>query len=400
MKKHDQISRRKFLRAFGASSSTLLPSLAIPGFLQAATALPASNQVLILVELAGGNDGLNTVVPTDDDRYQSLRPRIGLAKSETLALDQTTGLHPKMRGFADLWEQGDLQIVEGVGYPSPNRSHFRSIEIWNAGTGAESFDNLGWVAGAFAKRPPVNMDADGLVIGGEMGPLQGPGRYSAMRDLNRYNEALGFVENEEHPVRANQSPLQHVLDTYESAYLTGSNILAKLEKSYEKDWSIPYSDLGQQLHSVARLLDAGVTAPVMKVVQNGYDTHANQRGTHDYLLEELSLALTSFSRVIQQMGRWDDITIVTYSEFGRRAYENGSAGTDHGTAAPVFVLGGAVNGGLSGSRPSLEALEDGDLKFTTDYRQVYAGLLADLWGMKSSSFTEQGFAGLKILRQT
>ena len=221
-----------------------------------------------------------------------------------------------------------------------------------------------------------------------------------MRDLNRYNEALGFVENEEHPVRANQSPLQHVLDTYESAYLTGSNILAKLEKSYEKDWSIPYSDLGQQLHSVARLLDAGVTAPVMKVVQNGYDTHANQRGTHDYLLEELSLALTSFSRVIQQMGRWDDITIVTYSEFGRRAYENGSAGTDHGTAAPVFVLGGAVNGGLSGSRPSLEALEDGDLKFTTDYRQVYAGLLADLWGMKSSSFTEQGFAGLKILRQT
>lgn len=388
-------TRRRILQAMGTTA--LLPSLATPGFLSAASNQPISGKVLVLVELAGGNDGLNTVIPTQDSTYYALRPNIGIARSELLNLDAETGLNPQMRGIADLWEGGDLQIVEGVGYPNPNRSHFRSIEIWNAGTGSETFDSTGWIADAFQSARPDAADADGLVIGGEMGPLQGAGRFSAMRDIDNFGDALDYVDQAKHPVRQKQSPLAHVLATYESAHLTGTNILSKLENTREKDWDFPYSELGWQLRNAARLLDAGVDVPVIKVVQGGYDTHAGQRGTHDYLLQELSEAVGAFATILKRMGRWDDVVVVTYSEFGRRAYENGSLGTDHGTAAPVIVTGGAVAGGLNGARPSLVNLDAGDLRFTTDYRQLYAGLLRDLWGLGDNPFAQQGFDGLGIL---
>jgi len=390
------LNRRRFLNAMGGTAAVFLPSLATPGFVRAATPQLRNGKILILVELAGGNDGLNTVVPTDDDQYQALRPRIGIAKSDTLTLDAATGLNPQMRGMADLWEDGHLQIVEGVGYPNPNRSHFRSIEIWNAGTGSETYDSTGWVSDAFSIAKPEALDADGLVIGGEMGPLQGAGRFSALRDLDGFGETLGYVDQGQHAVRPDLDPMAHVLSTYESTHLMGSHILAKLEATQEKDWDFPYSELGWQLRNVARLLDAGVDAPVFKVVQGGYDTHAWQRGTHDYLLGELSQAIGAFSKIMRDMGRWENVVVLTYSEFGRRAYENGSEGTDHGTAAPVFIAGGGINPGRTGGRPMLDQLDQGDLVHSTDYRRLYAGLLRDLWQLDDNPFAAQGFEGLKI----
>ena len=393
------LSRRRFLSALGASASSL-PLISLPGFVQAQARSLPQGKILALVELAGGNDGLNTVVPITDPAYRALRPDIGIAARDTLSLDADTGLHPAMRGIANLWEAGDVQIVEGVGYPDPNRSHFRSIEIWNAGLGANSMARDGWIADVFGAQNLDHLDAEGLVLGGDMGPLNGAGRFSAMRNEQLFLETLENLPGMLHPVRpkAAVSPLDHVIATYESAQITGELIRSKLQSSSARRWSFPQSDIGEQLRTAARLLDAGVTVPVLKVVQDGYDTHDAQPQEHQTLLGDLSAAISAFANAARDMGIWDEITIVTYSEFGRTARENASAGTDHGTAAPVFVMGGSVQGGLSGARPSLDQLVDGDLEHTTDYRKLYAAILNDLWHIDAPQFDQGRGAALRLLR--
>lgn len=383
------LSRRRLLTALGGSLASL-PLITTPGFVAAAgQALPKGN-TLVLIELAGGNDGLNTVVPITDPDYRGLRPEIGIAQSESLGLDSDTALHGSMRHFANLWEAGDMQIVEGVGYPNPNRSHFRSIEIWNSGAGADAYGRDGWVANAFAEgRAPTQTDVSGLVLGGDMGPLVGDGRFSAMRDEETFINTLENLPGMRHAVRPTEekSPLEHVLKTYDSARVTGDVVLRKLEQSAARGFQFPGGELGDQLYTAARLLEAGVEVPVLKVVQGGYDTHDNQPGEHAFLLEQLSDAVGAFARAMREIGIWDQVTVVTYSEFGRTARENGSYGTDHGTAAPVFAIGGKVEGGFGGQRVDLGRLIDDDLVHTTDYRSLYAGLLNDLWGIESNGAT-------------
>jgi uncharacterized protein (DUF1501 family) len=391
-------SRRSFLAALGASAASL-PIITLPGFVQAAGSKPPSGNILVLVELSGGNDGLNTVVPVSDSAYRALRPSLGLSKRQTLTLDTDTGLHPSMRDMADLWDRGEMRIIEGVGYPNPNRSHFRSIEIWNAGFGAASNQTDGWISTAFANGNAPQADtAAGLVLGGDMGPLRGPGRFSSIRDEETFLETLDNLRDVQHLVRPTQkSPLEHVLATYDSAKITGDAISKRLLRNGSRGLDFPDTDLGRQLQTATRLLDAGVDVPVLKVVQDGYDTHEAQDDVHAFLLQELSEAVGAFSKAMKRIGLWDQVTVVTYSEFGRTARENGSAGTDHGTAAPVMVTGGAVKGGFDGQRVALDRLFEDDLVHTTDYRSVYAALLNDLWGISAKPFTLKGSAKLQIL---
>ena len=385
-KAKDTLSRRRFLATMGAA----LPAITLPGFVQAAGARPKGGKTLVLIELAGGNDGRNTVVPITDSVYRGLRPTIGIGRREALTLDRDTALHPAMGAMADLWESGDLCIVEGVGYPNPNRSHFRSIEIWNAGQGAETKAADGWVSTAFSGDAPQGTDADGLVLGGSMGPLRGPGRFSVLGNEDSFLETVQNLQSAPHAVRPQaKSALEHVLDTYESAELTMQTLATRLERARLRGFEFPDSFLGQQLRSAARLLEAGVDVPVFKVVHGGFDTHDNQLEEHAYLLEELSEAIGAFSRALRKMGLWEDVTLVTYSEFGRTARENGSAGTDHGTAAPVFVAGGGGRGGFDGARVDLTRLHEDDLVHTTDYRALYDGLLSGLWDINAPVF--QGF---------
>ncbi len=389
-------SRRRFLQALGTAA---LPSVALPGFAKAAGAKLGGENILVLIELSGGNDGLNTVIPTTDPRYNELRPNIGINASDTITLDRDTGLHPDMASMARLWDAGDLQIIEGVGYPNPNRSHFRSIEIWNSGSGAEDLAHQGWINTTLNGAQIAGArDATGLVLGGEMGPLKGQGRFSAVRDVDAYGYMLDNLPGAKHAVRPSSelSPLDHVLATYDSAQATGDRIYQKLERTQDRRWSFPQSELGEQLRTAARLLDAGVSVPVLKVVQGGYDTHDDQAGSHAFLLQELSEAVGAFAKAMQKIGIWDQITVVTFSEFGRRAYENASFGTDHGTAAPVFVAGGKVAGGFTGKRPSLVDLYDDDLVHTTDYRRVYDALLTEIWGITDNPFADHRGAALGL----
>lgn len=392
-------TRRKFLSALGTGAAAL-PLITLPGFVQAATPETPKGQILILIELAGGNDGLNTVVPLKDPRYRHLRPEIGLTSDDTITLNTDTGLHRAMRGVADLWDDGQVQIIEGVGYPNPNRSHFRSIEIWNAGLGADSIDRTGWIANAFADgRAPQTEDANGIVLGGEMGPMIGTGRFSAMRDEEIFLDTLDALPNRQHAVRPEPkgSPLDHILATYDNAQVTGEAIRRKLEASRARRWDFPETELGEQLRTAARLLDAGIDVPVLKVVQDGYDTHDAQPEEHMYLLQDLSEAISAFAKVMRQAGLWDQITVLTYSEFGRTARENASGGTDHGTAAPVFAIGGGVKGGFGGARPSLDKLVDHEMVHTTDYRTLYRATLRDLWAIDAPQFAVPDARDLRIL---
>ncbi|SLN20535.1 DUF1501 domain-containing protein [Pseudooctadecabacter jejudonensis] len=400
---HSKMNRRAFLSALGVGAASL-PMLSLPGFVQAANATPTGGNTLVLVELAGGNDGLNSVVPITDPAYRGLRPTIGINTRDALMLDRDTGLHPSLRGMADLWEAGEAQIIEGVGYPDPNRSHFRSIEIWNAGMGADSHARDGWVSrGSVGAAAFEDTDAAGLVLGGDMGPLAGAGRFSAMRDEDLFRETMEYLPDVGagtggHAVRpvAQTSPLDHVLKSYDSAQVTGDAILRKLSARGPQRWWFPETELGAQLRTAARLLDAGVQVPVLKVVQGGYDTHDAQPDEHAFLLEDLGTSIAAFAGAMRDAGLWGNVTVVTYSEFGRTARENASAGTDHGTAAPVFVSGGAVRGGLSGARPDLTRLVDGDLAHTTDYRHVYQAILRDLWRIDGVDY-RAGPSGLRLL---
>ena len=402
-------SRRQVLETIGMSGLAMLPALVPLTALAGKHADETQSGILLLIELAGGNDGLNTVIPIGDPAYRAHRPEIGIRKSDVLNLDTDTGLHPSMRGLADLWETGEVRIVEGVGYPNPNRSHFRSIEIWNTGGGPDTHKTTGWIVEATdGDWTKDNHDADGLVLGGDMGPMSGPGRFIAVRDPDRFvkgfrinataRNRLEHVFGSASSSAESASPLEHVLAVHESAGITANRVRAKLARTSEKDWGFPDTAFGQQMRNTIRLMDAGVIAPVFKVTINGFDTHANQVGQHAALLQETSDVLAVFAKLARQIGLWDRILVMTYSEFGRRVYENHSYGTDHGTAAPVLLVGGRVVGGFAGARPSLERLNDGDLVFTTDYREVYASVLADLWKKRDNNFARSGHKPVPIMK--
>lgn len=417
------MNRRNWLRLMGASALSL-PVTTAPAW--AAGAGLGKDHTLILIELEGGNDGLNTLIPYRDDNYRRVRPTLALPGSNVLQLGNRSdmGLHPSLRGLARNWERGELRLVEGVGYPNPNRSHFRSIEIWNAGLGADSKETQGWISRLMSADSP-GMDADGIGLGGEMGPLRGPGRFTGLEELEdffhqadalRAAGVLGGYDDDNammaggmaadrdggaHSVRpgGQTAALDHLLSVHSNAVGTADLLERKLRQSATRDFAMPDSALGLQLSAALQLLDAGVTTPVMKVSHGGFDTHAYQAEEHAFLLEELDEAMASFERAARDMGIWNNVTLMTYSEFGRRFHENASEGTDHGTAAPVILAGGRVSGGFGGARPSLEArdLVEDDMVHTTDFRAVYSGLARDLWGLDPVAAVGAGFRPETIL---
>ena len=407
------MNRRNWLRLMGASALSL-PLTTAPAW--AAGAGLGKDHTLILIELEGGNDGLNTLIPYRDDNYRRVRPTLALSGSEVLQLGNDMGLHPSLSGLARGWERGEVRLVEGVGYPNPNRSHFRSIEIWNAGLGADTKETQGWISRLMDQDSP-GLDADGITLGGEMGPLRGPGRFTGLEEieaffdqaealrtagvLGGYDDGMGDGSTRMHSVRPSggNAALDHLLSVHSNAVGTADLLERKLRQASNRDFDMPDSTLGLQLAAALQLLDAGVTTPVLKVSHGGFDTHAYQAEAHAFLLQELDEAMRGFERAARDMGIWNNVTLMTYSEFGRRFHENGSEGTDHGTAAPVILAGGKVAGGFGGARPSLETrdLVEDDMVHTTDFRSVYSGVARDLWGLDPITAVNGQFAVETIL---
>ncbi len=400
--------RRQFLRNFGGAALAVgsgLPLFATTdGVAWAQAPAPAAagaaidtpyNNLLVLIELKGANDGLNTVVPFRDPAYRSLRPRVSLEHDSLIALSEREALHPSLKPLMSLWEANELAIVQGLGYPNPNLSHFRSIEIWDTASRSEEYLDAGWLARTFAQFPaPRGFAADGAVVGSnDMGPLSGQGaRTIALADTAQFLRTAKLAQaGEDQRNRA----LRHILGV-ESEIVHAAN---KLNTNYQFKTVFPSNNFGNQVRTAAQLVASRAGIGVIRLSLNGFDTHANQLGTHANLLRDLADGVTALKSALQELGRWDRSLVVTYAEFGRRPKENQSNGTDHGTANVHFALGGRVKGGLYGEPPRLNQLDgNGNLPFAVDFRSLYSTIISDWWGQDATKILNGRFATLPILR--
>lgn len=368
------MNRRDFLIAGAAGfASALLP------FGAASAARSADRRLLLLIELKGGNDGLNTIVPWRDRHYQLLRPNLALAAEQVIPLSESLGLNRAMASLEPVWRDEELGLVLGVGYPDPNRSHFRSVEIWETASDADEVLSEGWLKAALPRRPEAL--TDGVVLGsGGMGPLLGLGRALVMSDPSRFaRQARGLAAaggQRRNPALAHVLGVRQELVASRDALQRGG---AKTVSSVD----FPGGKFGRSLRHAVGLFSRPDGPTVIKVSHGSFDTHARQRATQDRLLKALADGLSAFRKAMREQGLWDQVLVMTYSEFGRRARENGSQGTDHGTAAPHLVMGGRVRGGFYGEQPGLDHLDNDDLRHTVDFRDLYATVETDWWSWPS-----------------
>ena len=356
------------------------------------------DRILILIELNGGNDGLNTLIPYADDLYYQARPRVAIQRERVLQLNQKLGLHSALEPLMPLWQGQELALVQGVGYAKPNRSHFRSIEVWETASDSEQILDEGWLAKLFETYPlPSEFTADGVVLGRrDAGPLNGKTvRTIALEDSQQFLQQAGRVRAVEQT--SSNKALAHILQVQRDLSHAAGDLALRLQQAPPLQGTFPPSPIGRQLETAAQLLVAKVPVAVIKVSHGSFDTHANQLGHHERLLKELAEGLVAFRHTVQQAGLWDRVLMMTYSEFGRRVKENASSGTDHGTAAPHLLLGGTVKGGLYGGMPSLRDLQEGDLKYQVDYRSLYSTIIKNWWGLPGTTFDRQDYPTLDCL---
>lgn len=346
-----------------------------------------SGKRLILVELSGANDGLNTVIPIKDKRYGELRPRIKIDRSKAFNLGNGLVLNSAMRSLDGALQGGDLAIMQGLGYPGQNRSHFKSIALWETGGDGTKSGKNGWLTEDIEQMTgSEQLDAHGISLDGGMGIFASPsGVWLSMTSLGQFSTLQNklAIPNQ---TQTNNPALSFVLDRGQALNSSMQSISSKISRLRNKNLNINAGDFGKQASMAAYLIDAGISAPVLKLKIGSFDTHENQTWRHRRLLQDLSKGLSGLRRALKQSGHWENTLIMTYSEFGRRAKENESGGTDHGTAAPHFLMSGSLEGGLWGIHPDLGNLKDGDVQFTTDYRVVYDKILADWFGLKENRF--------------
>jgi uncharacterized protein (DUF1501 family) len=405
-------SRREFLRA--STLVALAPT--VPAFLAhtARAAAPARDgRTLVVIQLDGGNDGINTVVPYKDEGYARCRKALRLPADRLLKIDADVGLHPAMADAAKLLEDGRLAVVQGVGYPNPSRSHFKSMVIWHSanidlpnrqeeGTDADSNAILGWIGQALDEgRRPADGSAGAVFVGG--GPLP-----AALRSRRSVASAIARPEDSVLALKGGAGAAAatpgrgddlaaFVRRSTLDAYATAERMAAVL-RAEDRGALYPATGLAGRLRIIARLIKGGAGTRVFYTSQAGYDTHYAQPQAHAELLGELSGALRAFLDDLAAARLAEGVLVLCFSEFGRRAAENGSQGTDHGTAGPVLLAGPGVRAGLIGRAPSLLDLQDGDLKMAVDFRHVYATVLEDWIGLPSQPALGGDFARLPLLR--
>lgn len=413
------MKRRSFLRKAGIAGAAVstLPTL-IDSFTVQALAggdprlhamLEEQDRILVLIQLFGGNDGLNTVVPVNNAQYYEGRPTIAIPKSKTLRINDELGWHPSMKGFRSLYDQGQLAVVQGVSYPNPDRSHFRGTDIWLTATDADVLGSTGWVGRylqTLAPGYPTELPAHPLAIQigtqTSLGLLGSAGTMGiSFRDPEEFYRLVnggggaGDVPSSDQTDTASGREITFMRNIAKSADVYAQVVKQANDKAGAVVADFPTTDLAGKLKVVSQLISGGLKTRVYLVswAAASFDTHANQTlttdptlGVHANLLTELSEAVSAFMAELKSKGLQDRVSGMTFSEFGRRVAENGSTGTDHGTAAPLFVFGSQVKGGVYGSNPNLQDLDAiGDLKMQYDYRDVYASVLLQWFGIASTN---------------
>src|SRR6266480_2737028 len=409
------LSRRDFLRSglvFGVGAQALasgyaaVPDVFARAVLSAKSAAIQNDKVLVMIQLAGGNDGLQTVIPLGDQTYRDMRPQLSKSADDALPITKDFGLNKNLTGTKKLWDDGKLAIVQGVGYPKPSFSHFDSIRVWETGD-PERRQQDGWLGAAIAK----NYDSAGHpLVGCACGSTNVPGM---LRDLQATLTVIDDVKT--FGFQGGQN-VENVMGTlykgtpgiygalFDTAMSTVRDTVAQLRTSsatytpkgnYSDKVNLVYSSKNQlaaALQLAAELIVTGTGVKVLHVTLGGFDTHYTELNRHDQLMAYLDSAITAFHDDLAAYGMADRVMIATWSEFGRRPKENASGGTDHGTASPIFLIGDGVKGGLYGETPNLAKLDQlGNLSYSVDFRAVYQEILASHLGVDAKEILGQSF---------
>lgn len=372
-------TRRDFLKYTSLASAAALT----PQFLMGMNSKPLAfeGKRLIVIQLSGGNDGLNTIIPYGDDRYYQLRNRIAVPEKEVIQVGELQGLHPAMKPIRDLYEEGEMTILNSVGYPNPNRSHFRSMDIWHSASDADQYWDNGWLGryldhactGCAQPHHVIETD-DSLSLA-----LKGTSQTGlAMRNpeaLARSAKDPFLKATAAFEPGIGEGDVAYLYKTLTGTMNSAEYLLEQVDR-VPNPTGFPFNDLGRQLQMVSRLILAGAETSVFYVSMTGFDTHARQKNIQQRLLTEYSESVAAFRKTLQQAGQWDNTLVMTFSEFGRRAKDNAAGGTDHGKANNLFLMGGDLRKpGFFNDSPDLGTLDDGDLNWEIDFRRVYADVL-------------------------
>jgi len=436
-------TRRQFLHSslMGAAATWTLPAFLNSTIFHLDARAAASpiqvaggkdGTILVVLQLAGGNDGLNTVVPFTDDAYFKARPSLALARDSVLRINDSLGLHPNLTGLKSLFDNGEAVILQGVGYPNPNRSHFRSMEIWHTASDADKNEHYGWIGRYFdaacqGQPPTAGVNIGSMPPQAFLGPkpmgisMASPGRYKliepgdiAVADARDGSMVPMMAGGDSDIAGASSgssidglgtasglddgtSNLQFLERTALDAEISSQDI-QRITGSYQTTSAYPSTKLGEDLKLIAQLIAGGLPSRIYYAHLGGFDTHANQKPAHDRLMREFSEAIAAFTADLKAQGNFHRVLVMSFSEFGRRVAQNGSQGTDHGAAGPMFLFGGALKPGLHGTTPSLTDLDRGDLKHQVDFRSVYATVLQDWLRTDPRPILQRPFPTLPLFR--
>jgi uncharacterized protein (DUF1501 family) len=400
------INRRRFLQV-GSLAST---SLFLPKFLKAMesrhTFVPEGNKVLVVIQLSGGNDGLNTVIPYRNDVYYKLRPSLAIERDKALSLTDEIGLHPALTGLKGLYDDGAMGILNNVGYPNPDRSHFRSMDIWQTGSNAKDVWSSGWIGRyldaqcAGCDKPVQALEIDDTLSLAMKGDVQkglafsDPGRLLSRGNDTFFKDLLRQEPSKTEDAHHNVDYLYKTM----AETMSSASYIQQQFKVYNSQQTYPNSHLGKSLNSIAKLIMSDISTKVYYVSHGSFDTHVNQQGQQQQLFKQLDEALTVFTNDLKANNRFKDVVVMTFSEFGRRVAQNASGGTDHGTANNMFIIGGGLKQqGLLNNGPDLEKLKDGDLQYQVDFKSVYATLLNKWLGADDKSILKQDYEQLSFI---
>jgi uncharacterized protein (DUF1501 family) len=373
------IKRKEFLQVGSLATASFM----LPKFLKAfekPMMVPAGNKVVVVIQFSGGNDGLNTVIPVRNDIYYKGRPGIGIAKDKALIVSDETGLNPALEAFKGLYDDGSLAIMNSVGYPNPDRSHFRSMDIWHSASASNEYVNTGWVGRYLdaqckgCDKPTQAMELDdvlSLALKGEQS------KGLAFKDPKKlFNSSNGKYFKD---INANHQTGEETIDyLYKtmSETISSADYIYQQSKTHPTNEVYPATNLGKDLKTIASLIFSDINTKVYYVSLGSFDTHVNQEGQQKRLFTELNDAVKAFTNDLKKNNRFNDVLMMTFSEFGRRVTQNASGGTDHGTANNMFFIsGGLKQKGVLNAMPDLADLNEGDLKHKVDFKNVYATVL-------------------------
>ena len=377
------IKRRKFIQLGSLATATLM----VPKFLKAfettgIAMVPPGNKVVVVLQLSGGNDGLNTVIPVRNDIYHKSRPGIGILKDKALMLNDEAALHPELTILKNLYDDGSLGVLNSVGYPNPDRSHFRSMDIWQTGSASTEFITTGWIGRYLDKQcdqcnqPTQAMEIDDILSlalkgANEKGiAFKDPRRLYNASHENYFKQLAAQHHAEEH-----ERPVDYLYKTMAET-LSSADYIFEQSRLHPTIASYPQTELGAAFKTISSLILSDITTKIYYVSLGSFDTHVSQQNRQAHLFKQMNEAVGAFVTDLKNNNRFDDVLLFTFSEFGRRVSQNASGGTDHGTANNVFLVSGSLKQkGLINELPNLTDLEDGDLKYKIDFKQVYATVL-------------------------